>query len=243
MKVHSWFSVLLGVVVLADASIAAAQSAAAVAMPDSQGLVKVRSSKFDDVFVRPGANFRGYTRIMIDPAQAALAENWLRNMNTPPLAILRRTTAQDAEQIVDQARNGFASNFAGAINRAGYEIVSTPGPNVLRLSPSISNLSVNAPASLTNAPLTRVYTVSAGDAMLTLDVRDSTTGDLLGRVVDHRTAGQRGSTRSSVRFTSPATNRFDFGNMFDAWSSGWVDTLADLKLQSPVTAAATTPQH
>jgi len=74
-------------------------------MPDSQGLVKVRSSKFDDVFVRPGANFRGYTRIMIDPAQAALAENWLRNMNTPPLAILRRTTAQDAAQIVDQARN------------------------------------------------------------------------------------------------------------------------------------------
>lgn len=243
MKVHSWFSALLGVAVLADASIAAAQSGTSAALPDSQALVKVRSSTFDDVFVRPGADFRGYTRIMIEPTQAALAENWLRNMNTPPLAILRRTTAQDAEQIVDQARNGFASNFAGAIKRAGYEIVSTPGPGVLRLSPNISNLSVAAPASLTNAPATRVYTFSAGDATLGLEVRDSVTGELLARVVDHRIAGQRSATRSNARLTSTVTNRFDFGNMFDAWSSGWVQTLDELKLQSPAKTATSAPLH
>lgn len=241
MKIHSWFSVLIGVALLADAAIAAAQSSTTADMTDSQGLVKVRSSTFDNVFVRPGANLRGYTRIVVDPTQVALAENWLRNTNTPPLAILRRTTAEDAEQIVDQARNGFASNLAGAINRAGYEMVSTPGPNVMRLSPSISNLSVNAPASVTNAPLTRVYTFSAGDATLGLDVRDSMTGELLARIVDRRTAGQRGVTRSSARVTTTVTNRYDFGNMFDAWSSGWVQTLDELKLQSPDKTAASTP--
>ena len=243
MKIHSLFTVLLAGAVLADASIAAAQSSASAALPDAQGMVKVRSSTFDNVFVQPGANFRGYTRIMIDPTQAAMADNWLRYMNTPPLAIMRRTTAQDAEQIVNQARNGFASNLSGAITRAGYEIVSTPGPDVLRLSPSITNLSVNAPASLTNAPLTRVYTFNAGDATLGLEVRDSMSGELLARVVDHRIAGQRNPTRSNARFTSTATNRFDFGNMFDDWSSGWVRTLDELKLQSPVTAAAMTPLH
>ena len=239
MKSRSWFSVFLGVALLPYAAIAAAQTSTVT--PDSQGLVKVRSSLFDDVYVRPGASFRDYTRFMIDPPPVAMSENWLHNMNTPPLAILRRTTAQDQEQIVNQASNGFASTFAAAINRAGYEIVSTPGPNVLRLSPSISNLSVNAPASLTNAPLTRVYTVSAGDATLGLDVRDSVTGELLGRVVDHRIAGQRGATRSSVQYTSTVTNRFNFGNLFEAWSSGWVQTFDELKAQSPGKTAAATP--
>ncbi|MEO8738820.1 MAG: DUF3313 family protein [Casimicrobiaceae bacterium] len=243
MKIRSWFTVLVGVALLADATFAAAQSAASPGEPDAQGLVKLRSNAFDAVLVRPGIDFRGYIRIMIDPTQAALAGDWLRNLNTPPLAIMRRTTAQDAEQIVDQTRRGFGSTFADAVTRAGYEVVSAPGPDVLRLSPRIFDLRVNAPASLTNAPATRVYTVSAGEATLALDIRDSTTGELLGRVVDHRTAGQRGSTRSSVRFTSSATNRFDFGNMFDAWSSGWVDTLADLKVKSPVKTAELTPLH
>jgi len=243
MKNRSWFTVTLGIALLAHAAIAAAQFGVNVGSTDEQGLVRVRSSQFDVVQVRTGANFRGYTRIMLDPTQAAMAENWLRDMNTPPLALLRRTTPQDVAQIVDQARAGLNGTLAGALNRAGYELVSTPGPDVLRLSPRIVNLRVNAPASLTNAPLTRVYTFNAGDATLELDIRDATTGDLLGRVVDHRTAGQRGSTRSSARFTTTATNRFDFGNMFDAWSSGWVQTLDELKLQSPGKTAESTPLH
>jgi len=241
MNIRSWLSLVVGVALLAGASIAAAQSGTVA--PGSQGLVKVRSSLFDQVSVRPDVDFRRYTRIMIDPTQVTLAVNWLHNLNTPPLAIMRRTTSQDADQIVDQARNGFASTIAETITRAGYEIVSTPGPDVLRLSPSIANLSVNAPATLTNAPLTRVYTVSAGDASLGLDVRDSMSGELLGRVVDHRIAGQRGATRSSVQYTSTTTNRFNFGNMFDAWSTAWVQTFDELKQQSPGKSAASAPLH
>jgi hypothetical protein len=241
MNFRSWISMNLGVALLVGAAIAAAQSGTVT--PDSQGLIKVRSSVFDGVSVRPDVDFRRYTRIMIDPTQVALADNWLRNMNTPPLAIMRRTTAQDAEQIVNQARNGFASNFAATINRAGFEIVSTPGPDVLRLSPNITNLSVAAPASLTNAPLTRVYTFNAGDATLGLEVRDSVSGELLARVVDHRIAGQRSATRSNARITSTATNRFDFGNMFDAWSTGWVQTFDELKQQSPGKGTASAPLH
>jgi len=243
MKNRSWFTVTLGIALLAHAAIAAAQSNASYASTEEQGMVRVRSSQFDVVQARAGANFRGYSRIMLDPPQVAMAEHWLRDMNTPPLALLRRTTPEDVTQIVEQARAGFNDTLAGALKRAGYELVSAPGPDVLRLSPSLVNLRVNAPASLTNAPLTRVYTFNAGEATLNLDIRDSTTGDLLGRVVDHRTAGQRGSTRASAQLTTAVTNRFDFGNMFDAWSSAWLQTLDELKLQSPGKTAESTPLH
>ena len=243
MKIRQVFTVVIVVALLADASIAAAQSAANAVATDTQGMVNVRSSQLDEVFVLPGANFRGYTRIMLDPTQAALAQNWLRNVNAQPIDLVRRTTAQDAEQVVDQVREGFARTLAGAMNRAGYELVSVAGPDVLRLSPRIYDLRVNAPASVTNVPLTRVYTVNAGEATFALDIRDSTTGELLGRVVDRRVAGARGATRSSVRLTNTVSNRFDFGNMFDAWSSGWIDTLRELKLQSPIKTAESTQQH
>ena len=79
MKNRSWFTVTLGIALLAHAAIAAAQFGVNVGSTDEQGLVRVRSSQFDVVQVRTGANFRGYTRIMLDPTQAAMAENWLMN--------------------------------------------------------------------------------------------------------------------------------------------------------------------
>ena len=93
---------------------------------------------------------------------------------------------------------------------------------------------VNAPKAVTTAPLSHVYTVDAGEATLVLEMRDSKTGALLERVVDRGTAGNRGNFRSSLRLTSPVTNRFDFGNLFDTWARSYVKGLAELKAQSPL---------
>ena len=234
MKICEWFAVASGVALGAAAVIAPAETGGSAALTDPAGLVKVQSRQFDKAYVLPGADFRGYTKVMLDPTQVAFAPNWLTDMNIHQVALMRRVTSEDAAQIAEQARAGFDDTLSDAFKRAGYEIVTTPGTDVLRLSPHLVDLYINAPAPITTAPLTRVITFNAGRAALALDVRDSTTGTLLGNAVDRRIAGNRGAIRSSARITTPPTNNFDFGGVFDTWAQGIVTTIAELKVQSPV---------
>lgn len=241
MRIRPWFALACGAALFAAATIAAGQTGGSAVATDWEGLVKVKSKRFDSVYLLPGADFRGYTKVMLDPTQVAFAKNWMKDINDQRIALLRRITVEDAERIAEQARTGFGDIFSNALKSAGYEIVVAPGADVLRLSPRVINMYINAPEPVTTAPLTRVYTVDAGEATLALEARDSTTGALLGRVVDRRTAGARGAAPSSLRITSPASNRFDFGNVFDVWARSYVKGLDELKTQSPV--ATTVPAH
>jgi hypothetical protein len=242
MRSRQWFAVACGAAFCLAAPLAAAQAAGSATPPDSAGLVEVKSQRFDGVFLLPGADFRGYSKVMLDPTQAAMAKNWLSDMNFHPVMILNRTTARDGEEIVDQARAGFNEIFAKALRRAGYEIVAAPGVGVLRLSPQVIDLYVRAPRSVTNSlPTMRVRTANAGEATLVLEARDSTTGALLERVVDRRTTGLQGNFGLSVRNTTPQSNRFEFGNLFDSWAQGYVAGLEELKVRSPVAIALTAP--
>ncbi|MBK6350519.1 MAG: hypothetical protein IPF50_12295, partial [Proteobacteria bacterium] len=71
--------------------------------------------------------------------------------------------------------------------------------DVLRLSTAIVNLYINAPDTM-EAGRVQTYAAEAGEATLNLEVRDSRTNALLGRVVDRR------ETRSQVAL-QPASPR------------------------------------
>lgn len=216
--------------------------ATASASTDWEGLVQVKSRRFDAVYVLPGADFRGYTKVMLDPTQVAFAPNWMRDINPARMELNRRTSSEDAERIAAEARSGFGDIFAGTFKRAGWEIVTAPGADVLRVSPRVINLFINAPENTTTSLRTRVYTVDAGEATLALEVRDSTTGALLGRAVDRRTAGDRGNFASNVARTSTVSNRGDFEALFDTWARTSVAALDELKAQSPVATTARAPK-
>jgi hypothetical protein len=245
MRIRQWSAVAAvayGAALCMAANLVGAQAAQSAASTDSQGWVQLKSQRFDGVFVLPGADFRGYSKVMLDPTQAAMAKTWLSDMNFNPVFLLNRTTARDGEEIVDQARAGFDEIFAKALRSAGYELVSSPGADVLRLSPRVIDLYVRAPKSVTNSlPTMRVRTANPGEATLVLEARDSTTGALLQRVVDRRTAGLQGNFGLSVRNTTPQTNRFGFGNLFDSWAQGYVTGLEELKARSPIAIAQTAP--
>lgn len=210
-----------------------AQTAAAEA---PQGLVQVRTERFQRVYVRPGSDFRSYTKVMLDPAEVAYSPRWMRDINTTRMDLWRRTSSEDAKKIAADMQTGFDETFAAAFKRAGYEIVNAPGPDVLRLTPKVVDLYINAPENITTSSRTRVYTVEAGQATLALDIVDSTSGTLLERIVDPKTAGDRGNFRSSVMRTSPATNYGDFGGLFQSWATTTLENLGNLKAQSPVAA-------
>ena len=204
------------------------------ASSDLDGLVKVKSKHFDEVYLRPGADFRGYTKVMLNPTQVTFAKSWKKDMNANRVALLQATSVEDADQIAEKVRAGLGDVFTNALKSGGYEIVAAPGGDVLRVSLRVIDLYINAPETITLAPTSRVYTLDAGQGTLALELRDATTGALLGRVVDHRTAGNRGNFRSSLRSTTPVSNRFDFGRQFDMWARNWVESLDELKAQSPL---------
>src|SRR4051794_19727407 len=63
-------------------AIAAAVPAYAQAGKDNwDGLVKVKSKRLELVYLAPGADFRGYTKVMIDPTEVAFRKNWQRDQN------------------------------------------------------------------------------------------------------------------------------------------------------------------
>ena len=45
------------------------------------GLVEVKPKKMDLVYLLPGADFRPYTKVMVDPTEVAFRKDWLKDMN------------------------------------------------------------------------------------------------------------------------------------------------------------------
>lgn len=236
MRIRPWFAAACGVALVASSTLTDAQAGGPDVVTEREGLVKVESKRFDNVYVRPGTDFRGYTKVMLDPTQVAFANGWMKEFNPPRVDFTRMTTVEDAEEIAQEARTGFGEILAAAFRSAGYEVVAVPGADVLALSPRVIDLYINAPESVTTSLRTRVYTTEAGEATLALEVRDSTTGALLGRVVDRRIAGDRSGFRPSI--TSTVSNRFYFERLFDAWAQSCVKGLDELKVRSPVVVAA-----
>jgi len=136
--------------------------------------------------VRPNANLANYRRVVVDPGQASLASDWLKSMNqqrTPG----RWVTREDAQRLQDEAASSLAPIVSEAFRAQGYELVTAPGPGVLRISPRVSDLYVNAPDTY-DSGIQRYVVRDAGQATLHLEVRDAATGEVVARVIDRSTA-------------------------------------------------------
>ena len=148
------------------------------------GLVEVKAKRLDVAYLAPGADFRPYTKLMVEPTQVSFHKDWIKNMNDRR-DISRMISSDEAQKILEAARTNFADVFHEAFTKAGYTIVTTPGPDVLRITPGVVNLYVNAP-DVMGAGRSRSYTATAGEATMILELRDSMTNALLGRVLDRR---------------------------------------------------------
>jgi hypothetical protein len=199
-------------------------------VPDNwDGLIRVKAKRMDAAFVAPGADFRAYTKVMLDPTYVAFRKDWLRNINDSTIGVSRDITEKDAEKILEKARSGFTEVFTKEFQKAGITIVTSPGPDVLRLTPIVTDLYINAPDTM-QPGMTRTYTMEAGEATLVLEGRDSTTNALLGRAVDRRETQGTGV----AQITSSVTNIAEFERLFSQWAKIAIKGLNELKAQSPV---------
>jgi hypothetical protein len=212
----------------------AALPATAPAQPGGStwdNLVQVKSKQMKYVYLLPGADFKQYTKVMLDPTEVAFEKNFMRNFNSGTRGLSRRLTDKDLAKAKTQVAEAVKEIFTKAYTEGGYTVVTEPGPDVLQLRTGIVNLYVNAP-DLPTAGRSNSFAAEAGKATIILEARDSDSGALLGRAVDGRIAGDMGgfvagSLRSSV------SNRADFEQIFKIWAKSSVKGLNTLKTSGP----------
>ncbi|EJL34164.1 DUF3313 family protein [Novosphingobium sp. AP12] len=205
----------------------AATPAFSAKAPDTwDGLLHVPSKKMGAVYLQANADFRVYSKVMLDPTQIAFRKNWERDHNT--LSAMGSISNEQAQRILDQAKAGFQKLFVDAYQKAGYEVVQQGGPGVLRVATAVVDLDVTSPDTM-SAGRTWTFSKDAGSATLVLEARDSQTGAILGRAVDKRALDDvQPYIRNSV------TNGSEFEQLFASWAKKSAAGLGELKALSPV---------
>jgi hypothetical protein len=195
------------------------------------GLVEIKPKRIDAAYLLPGADFRPYTKLMMDPVEVAFEKNWARDYNRDAATLSNRLTPEHVEKIAQAARDAFTEVFTEAYQKAGLALVTAPGADVLRVRPGVVNLSIAAPDTMTSSR-SRTYTMESGEATLFLEVRDSTTGALLGRALDRRATRNTGR----VQVSNTVTNLSDFKALFRQWADISIKGFEELRASSPVPA-------
>ncbi len=192
------------------------------------GLVLVKAKKVAAAYLLPHADFRAYSKVMFDPAEVAFRKNWQRDFNSSTSTLSGRISDKEMRDAINEAQASLDKIFAENFTREGFQVVTAPGPDVLRLSVYVVDLSVNAPDQ-SSSPMTRTFSVEAGEATLALEARDSLTSQLLGRVVDPRVAGDGPTYRRTY-----SSNRADFEALFETWARLSARGLTELRAASPI---------
>jgi hypothetical protein len=186
-----------------------------------EGLVAVQSRYLDELHLRPNADLAGYRRVLIDPVPVEFSRDWLRHMNAYNRSPSRWIGADEARRIAMETTSSLENSVAEAFKARGYEVVAAPGPGVLRLSPSVADLYINAPDGL-SPWRSKTFTRDAGEAKLLLEARDAVSGTLLARVLHHGIAREAGR----LNLANEVSNRFWFDALFRRWAVNCVDEFA-----------------
>jgi hypothetical protein len=196
-----------------------------------EGMQKTSWKTFDEAWQAQGVDFRPYSKVMIDPAEATFVKDWQRDYNKVHFDLENRVTDEHAQKILAEAQAGLTDAFNRAAQEAGYQVVTSPGPDVMRLKPYLVDLDVHAPDVKISAA-NETFAEEAGSARLVLEVRDSTSGALLAGGVDKRDIGDLTflSRRSSL------SNRNDFSRAFRRWAGLSFDALDAVRGMSPRSA-------
>jgi hypothetical protein len=198
---------VLGCLVLLAALAALAASSAPAATGGSRreraaaewshdGQRRTRVPGLDLVYVREGASLAGYREVWLKSVEVAFRRDW--QVPTRPGS---RVPPRDVARIKDGLAGILREETARELARGGYALAAGPGEGVLEVDVSIVDLYVNAP-DVQGAATVERYTFSTGEMTLVAELRDSPTGDLVARVLDHREDRDRGF----LDFTTSADN-------------------------------------
>ena len=210
------------------AATAAAAMLAVPAVPAApptswDGLVQVKSKRLDLVYLQPGADLRGYTKVLIEPTEIAFAKNWQRDYNSGSRMLAMRVSDSDMHKAIALGVKASHDIFTEAWTKGGFAIATEPGPDVLRVRTGIVNIRISAPERPSAGRVT-TFSREAGSATLFVEARDSLTNALIGRGVDQALAGD-----NMTAWRNASSNRADFRQMVENWATISVHGVTELK--------------
>jgi hypothetical protein len=208
---------ILAGLVLATALAACATPTSKQAPTEWDGLQLVKRAGLDLVYVKPGATLKDYRRVMIDPLQVSFDKNWDPEGDS---AITKIRGRVDPEKIKTELAELYEETSKKEIEKGNYPVVDMPGDDVLRLTPAIVNLYINAPDRM-DPGRTYTYVVDAGSMTLVAELRDSSTNTLLARVIDK----QEGSDFGYMQIANSVTNSAEARRIVAKWADQLRDAL------------------
>ena len=149
-------------------------------MFSADGLEKTAIKGFDVAYRRPGADLSGYKSVLVRPVTVSLRKDWARGAGMQGI----RPRAEDIERIKFRAATFVREEFEKDLAEAGIAQAQAPGDEVLEIALSITDLYAAAPDVQVPAR-SDVFALSAGEATLVGELRDSVSGETQFRFYDH----------------------------------------------------------
>lgn len=148
----------------------------------AEGLERVPDTRLEVVYAEPHIDLSVYSKLLLIEPQVAFRKDWRRDINrNMPYTI----TPQDMQNIRTELAAMFNEILTSKLEAGNYVLVKEQGEDVLIIRPAILELNVNAPDTPRTGN-TRSLSRSAGDMTLYLELRDSITGDILAKALDHQ---------------------------------------------------------
>jgi hypothetical protein len=177
------------------------------------GLIKVARSRVDALYEEPGVDLRSYRRFAVEECSVTFRDHWLRDQNRDR-GPNRRVTDADMSRISQELATSCREILIDELGKIeGCEITTDQGAGVLVLRPAIVDLDIAAPDILSPGR-NRTYTTSAGSMRLHLEFVDSSTGTVLGRLIDRQEAAETFRPRQ----TSGISNMAEAERILGRWA-------------------------
>ncbi len=179
------------------------------------GLKLAETSKYGFVYLDEDVDFSKYNKLILMDCQVAFEKNWARNFNKNAgnSVSANKVSDHDIERIKTDVAKLFNEVFTRELKeKGGIPLVTAPEATALVLRPAIINLNISAPVVDTSY---RTRVSSAGYMTLYLEIFDSVSGDLLGRVVDQR----QDQFHAFAQWATKAFNKAAGDQMMTIWAT------------------------
>jgi uncharacterized protein DUF3313 len=176
-----------------------------VAEQTADGLVRVQSKQVDTVYAARGLTLAPYKRVMLDSVELAFKVDWEKRHP--------EVSESDVARIRSQGAAVFYEIFSSALSmNGGYPLTTQPGPDVLRITTTISELDVAATPGTSGTQ--RMYVVSPSDLTLLMELRDSRSGALLVRAIDR----EKGRSFGNLQVADSVSNSAEARRALEMWA-------------------------
>ncbi len=177
------------------------------------GLHKVKGSRADEAWARPGLDLSGYSKIKLQSAGIEYRPGGEKRRSWR--ARTGGETYEVTESQKERLRTILAEAFRDELGKSDrFTLVNESGPDVLLIRGALLDVVSYVPPE----PIGRVdiYLRSVGEATLVLEIRDSITDAILVRVVDRKAAEDIGGR---LQESNRVTNTAEVRRLAKRWAS------------------------